>query len=121
MAHHRTSTTSIMDKRMKKEKKKGRYDLLLSAFFPANELAIFDYNRVVDGLNDFSMTAFLAKISQLFNIKMLKEPRKPLRKHEIIMLLNQEWFSLKWKKKLLKKYAKEKVILDASLLDENRF
>ena len=116
--HHRTSTSAIMSDRMQGNKEGKNYDLLLSAFFASDELKIYDYNRVVEGLNECSLTTFMAKISQFFDIEILAKARKPKQKHEIVMFLNREWFLLTWKQKVLKEYENESVILDASLLDE---
>jgi len=100
------------------EKNEGDYKLLLSAFFPAQELDIHDYNRVVIGFNELSLSSLVVKLSQVFDMDVLNKPRKPKEKHELIMFLNKEWFSLKWKNSILKKYDKEKVLLDANLLDQ---
>ena len=116
--HHRSSTSALMAQKMKKKQKKGNYDLILAAFFAVKELSIFDYNRVVEGLDDRTMARFMAEISQVFDIKILKKPAKPRKKFELTMLIGEEWFRLKWKKEILNKYKKGEIVLDASLLDE---
>jgi len=116
--HHRSSTSALMAKKMKKKNKVGHYDQILAAFFAVKELSIYDYNRVVEGLDDRTMARFMAEISRIFDIKILKKPTKPRRKFELTMLIGEEWFRLKWKKEILSKYKKEKVLLDASLLDK---
>ena len=115
--HHRCSSTSLLYSRTKKKNKENPYQNLLSAFFPIEELEIHDYNRIVDGLSEISGTQFMAKLSQLFEIEILEKESKPKQKHEITMFLNKEWFSLKWKTSILKKYKKENIVLDAKLLD----
>lgn len=115
--HHRSSTSALMAEKMKKKKKKGQYDQILAAFFAVKELSIYDYNRVVEGLDDRTMARFMAEISQVFEIKILKKPAKPRRKFELTMLIGEEWFRLKWKKDVLDKYKEEIVLLDASLLE----
>ena len=107
-----------MAQKMKKKQKKGNYDLILAAFFAVKELSIFDYNRVVEGLDDRTMARFMAEISQVFDIKILNKPAKPRKKFELTMLIGEEWFRLKWKKEILNKYKKGEIVLDASLLDE---
>ncbi|MEM9821819.1 MAG: DUF1015 family protein [Bacteroidota bacterium] len=116
--HHRTSTSALMHERMRNKEVDKEYNLLLSAFFPTPEIEIHDYNRVVEGLNDCTLTTFMAKLSQLFEIEILEKKRKPKEKHEIIMFLNREWFQLKWRKRILKTHEGNGVILDANLLDE---
>lgn len=116
--HHRCSTTSLMYNRLSPKNKEGNCGILLSAFFPASELEIHDYNRVVDGLSDTTLTNFMARLSQLFDIEIMDAPCKPQIKHEIAMFVNKEWYMLRWKPAILKDYEKEEVLLDVSLLDE---
>ena len=116
--HHRSSTMALMYERMKKQKKQGGYGQLLCALFPVDELEIYDFNRVVECPPNLSLTAIMAKLSRLFEIKQLEKMRKPRRKFEIVMLLNQECYSLQWKEKILEEYNQTEVLLDASMLDD---
>ncbi len=115
--HHRCSTTSLLHKRMSKSKDNKDYDLLLTAFFPAHELDIHDYNRIVDGLGELSPTMFIAKLSRVFEIEPIEALEKPSNKFEVTMLFQKECYRLKWRESILKKYSKEIVVLDANLLD----
>ncbi|HFC00102.1 MAG TPA: DUF1015 domain-containing protein [Phaeodactylibacter sp.] len=117
--HHRCAATALLYSRLKKKKKLNPYENILTAFFPEDQLEIYDYNRIVDALGEVSLTQFMAKLSKLFYIDFLEKPAKPKSKHEITMFLNKEWFLLKWKPSVLKKYKNKKIVLDASLLDEN--
>ena len=114
--HHRSSSTALMHQMMEGNPKGESFDLLLSAFFPADELEIHDFNRIVE--RECSLTTFMAKLSQIFDIEIMEEPAKPSRKFEIVMFINFEWFKLIWKPDVLDKFESQKVILDASLLDE---
>lgn len=116
--HHRTSTTSLMYSKALDGKHQGDYHLLLCALFPSSDIDILDFNRVVFGLNGHSAPAFMAHIARYFEIGLLDGPRKPAEKHEITMLLNREWYSLRWKEHVLLEYHDEEVVLDAMLLDE---
>lgn len=116
--HHRTSTTALMYKRTIGKSNNRSYEVLFSALFPDSELGVYDYNRVVEGLEDTSVAAFIVKLSRLFDIEVLDKPAKPERKHEITMGYGGEWFLLKWKKKVLGAVKKEVKRLDASLLNE---
>jgi uncharacterized protein (DUF1015 family) len=117
--HHRSSTTAILYERRKKKDDAQRFNRLLCAFFPVHELEVFDFNRIVEGLEGISLTTFMAQISQLFDIEILDESRKPDHKHELVMFLNQEWFRLVWKPEVLDNYSEKPVILDADLLDRH--
>ncbi|MFK7934261.1 MAG: DUF1015 family protein [Saprospiraceae bacterium] len=117
--HHRTSTLAILNQRMKKESSDKKYDQLLSAFFPTTELEVLDFNRVIDGLEEVTLSTFMAKLSQVFDIKILTKPSKPKQKYQILMYVNREWFMLTWRKKVLNKIAKNEpeALLDAELLN----
>ena len=115
--HHRTTTTALLNGRLKGKRDDLDFDCVFASYFASHQLQILDYNRVVTELTDISLTAFLIGLSRYFDMKALKKGRKPKRKHEIIMFLNKEWFSLKWKKDLLKKLPKSRVHLDADLLN----
>lgn len=112
--HHRTSATALMYDRTGGESFKS----VLCAFFETTELQIFDFNRVIEGLNEVSPTWFMAKMSQLFDIQELSVPTKPSKKHEITLFVNKEWYKLTWRKEVLETYKNEPVLLDVMLLNE---
>lgn len=116
--HHRSSTFGLMHQRMGQQKDHPNYDYMLCAFFPSDELEIHDFNRVVEGLDDITLVHFMTQLSQVFDMETLDTPRKPKEKFEIIMFLKRECLSLRWKPAILKAYKKDKVILDANLLNE---
>jgi uncharacterized protein (DUF1015 family) len=81
-----------------------------------DELEIHDYNRIVE-FDNFSPMVLMALLSRKFNISIIKKPRRPENKHEIVMALGEEWFSLKWRKNILKKYDSTVELLDVNLLN----
>ncbi|MBR6665063.1 MAG: DUF1015 domain-containing protein [Lachnospiraceae bacterium] len=71
------------------------FNYFLSVLFPADELSIMDYNRVVKDLNGYSKEEFMAKISECFDIKEVgKECYKPAKKGEFGMYLDEVWYCL---------------------------
>lgn len=116
--HHRTTTVAMLHERLKEKNPEFDFDNLFCAYFGGDQLDILDYNRVVEGLKEVSITHFIVEMSKLCDLDVLPAPRKPAHKHEIIMYLQKEWYSLKWKESVLKRYASEVVILDANLLNE---
>jgi uncharacterized protein (DUF1015 family) len=67
----------------------------LTTLFPASELKIIDYNRVVKDLNGLTHEQLLEKISVDFEYKVIgKEPFKPQKPHEFGMYLNGNWYQL---------------------------
>ncbi|MEN0003653.1 MAG: DUF1015 family protein [Bacteroidota bacterium] len=116
--HHRTSTTALMFERKQEKVNEAAFDQLLCALFPSTDIEIHDFNRIVDGLNELPVSVFMAKLSRLFDIKLLKNGRKPSKKFHIHMYLQKNWFRLKWRSEVLKRYQKKAVVLDTQLLDE---
>lgn len=116
--HHRCAATALLSSRTKENKEVNPYESILTAFFPVDQLEIFDYNRIVDASGDITLTQLMAKLSQIFEIEIIDHPIKPKQKHEVVMFLNKEWFLLKWRSEVLKEYKNQKIVLDASLLDE---
>lgn len=71
------------------------FNYFLSVLFPADELSIMDYNRVVKDLNGYSKEEFMAKISECFDIKVVgTECYKPAKKGEFGMYLDDVWYCL---------------------------
>ena len=67
----------------------------MAVCFPANQLTIIDYNRVVKDLNGLSDEEFLKKLSEDFIVeKKGAEIFKPSRLHEFSLYLGGNWYSL---------------------------
>ncbi|MBR9920265.1 MAG: DUF1015 domain-containing protein [Bacteroidetes bacterium] len=115
--HHRSSTVALMHQRTKNPGKQKAYDKVLTAFFPTTQLEILEYNRIVEGLNDISLSRFMARLSRVCDIEELEGAAKPGGPREIVMYVNKEWYLLKWKPEVLKKYESEEILLDVSLLN----
>jgi len=97
--HHRTAAAALVgkEKRDNNPAHTGaeEYNYFLAVHFPANQLRIIDYNRVVKDLNGLTKKAFLARLEQGFDIKEKgKEIYKPASLHEFSMYLEGKWYSL---------------------------
>jgi uncharacterized protein (DUF1015 family) len=115
--HHRTSTMALLHEQ-RADYPAYDFDHLFCAFFPADQLDILDYNRVVEVPKGMSGGRFVASLSRLFEIEPLSAARRPEDKHEITMLFRKEWYSLHWRAEILEKAAQKDVVLDATLLNE---
>jgi len=102
----------------KKPQAAKQYRYLLCMFFASDQLVIHEYNRIVDMEGEMTPTMFLAKLSTLCDVEALKKADKPRKKHEMTLYLNREWYRLRWKKKVLKVYSKELVVVDADILNK---
>lgn len=114
--HHRVSTGILLNATRKNTQ--TQFGDLLSVYFSFKNLRIYDYNRVVSILKEISAVKLMAKLSKLFHIRPIKQLRKPKEKFEVVMMIGQEAYSLKWKKKYLIATEIDQVILDARLLNK---
>ncbi len=114
--HHRCSTGEKLLK-LQGNKKGKDYSFLLAALFPFDQLDILDYNRVVQLPYNLKLTRFMADLSYVCDIKSLSKPAKPKRKFDITMCIQDNWYQLRWKEEVLKKYKKAPAVLDAHLLN----
>jgi len=100
--HHRTAAAALVGADLKQENPQHRgdeeYNFFLAVHFPDNQLAVYDYNRVVKDLNGHDAESFLEAISDAFEIENKgKEPYRPQALHEMGMYLDGEWYALKAK------------------------
>jgi|WetSurMetagenome_2_1015567.scaffolds.fasta_scaffold93691_2 uncharacterized protein (DUF1015 family) len=115
--HHRCSVAEKL-LHLQGDKKDRDYSMVLGAVFPADQLDILDYNRTVQLPYHIKLTRFMAEVSKLCHISALSTASTPVRKHDLTMYLQEEWYQLTWKEEVLKKYKKEPAVLDAHLLDK---
>ena len=97
--HHRTAAAALVGA----EKAKANpahtgteeYNYLMAVCFPASQLTILDYNRVVKDLNGHSPAEFLTLLEKDFVVSPQgTEPYRPARLHEFSLYLMGEWYSL---------------------------
>lgn len=67
----------------------------LAVLFPASQLKILPYNRLVADLNGLSPDAFLARVREIFSVEETtgKSPSLP---RNVAMYLRGRWFHLSW-------------------------
>ena len=88
----------------------------LTTIFPASQLAILDYNRLVKDLNGLSREDFISAIQEDFNITQSPEEVKPAELHEFGMYIDGHWFILTAKKD---SYTNDPIgILDVTILSD---
>jgi uncharacterized protein (DUF1015 family) len=95
--HHRAASAARVARlrRERNAKHTGAedYNWFLCVLFPASELKILPYNRIVLDLNGLSAADFLGKVKSLFGIKENAAP-SPTRVGEISMYLEGKWYGL---------------------------
>jgi uncharacterized protein (DUF1015 family) len=96
--HHRSAAAArVAAARAAKDSKADGnrpYDYFLLVSFPADEVAIFDYNRVVKDLNGLSKEKFLARVGAAFTVKPETGQAKPTSAGEYGMYLDGRWYRI---------------------------
>jgi uncharacterized protein (DUF1015 family) len=69
----------------------------LTTIFPARQLAILDYNRVIKDLNGLGEQDFLDKLGEDFTVKKEDGQVKPAKLHEFGLYLGGAWYRLEAK------------------------
>ncbi len=97
--HHRTAAAGLVGNERKNNNKnhtgKEEYNYFMAVHFPASQLTIIDYNRVIKDINGLTDNEFIEKISKNFSVtEMGNEIYKPTKLHNFSMYLNQKWYSL---------------------------
>lgn len=97
--HHRTAAAALVGNERKKQNPghtgNEEYNFFLSVNFPASQLTIIDYNRVVKDLNGLSNEGFIEKLKTSFELEDLGPNEfKPGKLHEFSMYLEGNWYKL---------------------------
>jgi uncharacterized protein (DUF1015 family) len=114
--HHRAaSAAKVKDALGKNATKDASY--FLTTLFPADELRIMDYNRVVKDLYGMQDADFLQKLGRYFRIERTQGAFQPDRLHRFGMYLSGQWYCLEAKEN---SYPTDPIgVLDVSILQEN--
>ncbi|MBS1947411.1 MAG: DUF1015 domain-containing protein [Bacteroidetes bacterium] len=89
----------------------------LTTLFPASQLSILDYNRVVKDLNGLSTEVFLHNLENDFFVGKMESAFVPSQFHEFGMYLDGNWFKLIAKEGT---YENDPIgVLDVSILQKN--
>jgi len=95
--HHRAASAGRAQKVMKEKNQNHKgdeeYNFFLAVLFPANQLKILPYNRVVLDLKGMCEEKFIETISKYFNVAKV-DFKVPASKGTICMYLNKIWYSL---------------------------
>ena len=97
--HHRSAAAALVgaEKAKQNPNHKGdeEYNYFMAVCFPANQLTIIDYNRVVKDLNGLTAEQFLSALHQNFIVEEKGyEIYKPSALHNFSLYLAGKWYSL---------------------------
>ena len=96
--HHRSAAAALVGAEKAKNDPnhtgKEEYNYFMAVAFPANQLTIIDYNRVVKDLNGLTPAEFLGKLSENFEVEEKgTEIYKPVKLHNFSLYLEGKWYS----------------------------
>jgi uncharacterized protein (DUF1015 family) len=98
--HHRTASACRVGRERREANPRHTgdedYNWFLAVLFPASQLQILPYNRVVKDLNGHNKASFLETVSRSFSLKPDSSP-VPAHPGEISMYLDGEWHGLEWR------------------------
>ena len=100
--HHRSAAAALVGAEKARQNPNHRgdeeYNYFMAVCFPASQLTILDYNRVVKDLNGLSSEEFLAALGKHFTVtKMGKEEYRAQKLHEFSLYLDGEWYKVEMK------------------------
>ncbi|RYY57573.1 MAG: DUF1015 domain-containing protein [Chitinophagaceae bacterium] len=112
--HHRAASAAKVSKSVPGS---DAAQYFLTTIFPASELAILDYNRVVKDLNGHTAADLLKAIEKDFTVTEAGDAVKPAELHQFGMYLDKKWYVLNSRPGT---YQTDPVgVLDVSILSEN--
>jgi len=97
--HHRLESASLARKQLRESNPSHtgneEYNFVLAGIFPAEDLKILAYNRVVHDLNGLEASAFLDRIRE--NFVIIEDAQHTPENHgEICMYLDKKWYTLRF-------------------------
>ncbi len=100
--HHRSAAAALVgaEKAKQNPNHKGdeEYNYFMAVCFPASQLTILDYNRVIKDLNGLTSAQFLDALRKNFIVENKgTEEYRAQQLHEFSLYLDGEWYSLKAK------------------------
>ena len=97
--HHRSAAAALVGAEKAKQNPNHRgdeeYNYFMAVCFPANQLTIIDYNRVVKDLNGLTDEEFLRRLDEHFVVEPKgKDIYHPAGLHNFSLYLGGQWYSL---------------------------
>lgn len=96
--HHRSAAAARVGAEKGEKDGRGEHDYYMAVCFPAEQLTILDYNRVVKDLNGLSEEDFLKALEKNFTVACKGEENyRPQKMHEFSLYVGGKWYSLEAK------------------------
>ena len=112
--HHRAASAAKVSKAMPGNEE-AKY--FLTTIFPASQLAILDYNRLVKDLDGLDKEDLISTLQDDFTITQSSEPVRPAQPHEFGMYMDKQWYILNSRRNT---YTNDPIgVLDVTILSNN--
>ena len=92
--HHRAASAAKVSEQLRNSEE-AKY--FLTTIFPANQLAILDYNRLVKDLNGLSEAEFIDRLNESFTVEKSATAVSPKELHQFGLYMGNQWYLLKAK------------------------
>ena len=103
--HHRSAAAGIVGRERKVANPNHRgdeeYNFFLAVCFPASQLKILDYNRVIKDLNGLTTLEFFDKLKVRFSVQAIQDRPRLSKKGEFGLYLEESWYMMTASSKLL--------------------
>lgn len=98
--HHRTAAAALVGQEKAREhgfaQPDAEYNYFMAVCFPASELTILDYNRVVKDLGSYAAADFLEALEADFEVTCMgADEYRPAQPHEFSLYLERTWYRLR--------------------------
>ncbi len=114
--HHRAASAAKVRAALGNDAPEGA-NIFLTTLFPADQLYIMDYNRVVTDLNGLNEEGLLAAVKKNFTVEKADKAFSPAKLHEFGMYINKQWYRLTANEG---SYTEDPIgVLDVSILQNN--
>ena len=96
--HHRSASSALLCQQRREENPdytgSESFNYCMSFLIPESQLRILDFNRIVKDLNGLSTEEFITSISKNYKVEKREHSFVPVKKDEIGMYIEENWYSL---------------------------
>ena len=97
--HHRVESANLTRKKLREKNPNHtgdeEYNYVMAGIFPAEDLKILAYNRIVKDLNGLTDAEFLEKLGESFIVSETDE-KEPVQHADVGMYLSGKWYRLRF-------------------------
>lgn len=90
--HHRIESGSLLAK--ERQHQAGNYSSFIATVFPASQLKMYEFNRVVKDIHGLTPDEFFEKLSHFFHMEKANDVVRPTEKFTYGMYFSGDWYSL---------------------------